>query len=87
MTDADPVNPMRIFPNCRKQMPEDAIVAGDSGSSANWYARHLRFTAGVRGSFSGTLATMGAAVPYAMAPSGHTLAGRASLSSVTARCR
>ena len=64
MTDADPVNPMRIFWELGKRLPEDAIVASDSGSAANWYARHLRFRGSVRGSLSGTLATMGPAVPY-----------------------
>ncbi|OYN77493.1 thiamine pyrophosphate-requiring protein [Mycolicibacterium sphagni] len=64
MTDADPVNPMRIFYELSQRLPANAIVAADSGSSANWYARHLKFTAGVRGSLSGTLATMGPAVPY-----------------------
>lgn len=64
MTDADPVNPMRIFWELSERMPADAIIAADSGSAANWYARHLKFTAGVRGSLSGTLATMGPGVPY-----------------------
>ena len=64
MTDADPVNPMRIFWELGKRLPDDAIVAADSGSAANWYARHLRFRGSVRGSLSGTLATMGPAVPY-----------------------
>lgn len=64
MTDADPVNPMRIFWELSRRMPADAIIAADSGSSANWYARHLKFPAGVRGSLSGTLATMGPGVPY-----------------------
>ena len=64
MTDADPVNPMRIFHEFSKRLPPNAIVAADSGSSANWYARHLRFTSDVRGSLSGTLATMGPGVPY-----------------------
>ena len=64
MTDADPVNPMRIFHELSQRLPSNAIVAACSGSSANWYARHLKFTAGVRGSLSGTLATMGPAVPY-----------------------
>ena len=48
----------------RSGCPTNAIVAADSGSAANWYARHLKFTAGVRGSLSGTLATMGPGVPY-----------------------
>ena len=64
MTDADPVNPMRIFWELSQRMPANAMIAADSGSSANWYARHLKFTAGVRGSLSGTLATMGPGVPY-----------------------
>jgi pyruvate dehydrogenase (quinone) len=64
MTDADPVNPMRIFWEFSARMPANAVIAADSGSSANWYARHLKFRPGVRGSLSGTLATMGPGVPY-----------------------
>jgi pyruvate dehydrogenase (quinone) len=64
MTGADPVNPMRIFHELSQRLPSNAIVSACSGSSANWYARHLKFPAGVRGSLSGTLATMGPAVPY-----------------------
>ncbi len=64
MVAAEPVNPMRLFWEASQQLPHDAIVAADSGSSANWYARHLRFTSGIRGSLSGTLATMGPGVPY-----------------------
>jgi pyruvate dehydrogenase (quinone) len=66
LTDADPVNPMRIFSELSDRLPGNAIVAADSGSAATWYARHLRFTGEVRGSLSGTLATMGPAVPYAI---------------------
>ncbi|MGN6609999.1 MAG: thiamine pyrophosphate-requiring protein [Jatrophihabitans sp.] len=66
LTDADPINPMRIFHELSVRLPEDAIVATDSGSAANWYARHLEFRGSVRGSLSGTLATMGPAVPYAI---------------------
>ncbi len=65
-TDADPVNPQRIFSELSGRLPADAIVCSDSGSSANWYARNLRFPPGVRGSLSGTLATMGNGVPYAI---------------------
>jgi len=49
-----------------ERLPPDAIVAADSGSVANWYARFLKMRGDVRGSLSGTLATMGAAVPYAI---------------------
>ena len=64
LTDADPVNPMRIFHELSQRLPSNAIIASDSGSAANWYARHLKFTGNVRGSLSGTLATMGPGVPY-----------------------
>ncbi|WP_242905974.1 thiamine pyrophosphate-requiring protein [Actinomadura terrae] len=64
MVDADPINPMRLFHELSQRLPDDAIVVADSGSAANWYARNLSFGDGVRGSLSGTLATMGPGVPY-----------------------
>jgi len=64
MVDADPVNPLRLFHELSLRLPQDAIVAADSGSSANWYARQLKFRGNVRGSLSGNLATMGPGVPY-----------------------
>jgi len=64
MTGADPINPMRIFHELSQRLPDDAMVAADSGSAANWYARHLKFHGEMRGSLSGTLATMGPGVPY-----------------------
>jgi len=66
MLSAKPVNPMRIAWELSKRLPGNAIVTADSGSSTNWYARCLRFSEGMRGSLSGTLATMGPAVPYAI---------------------
>ena len=42
------------------------IVTSDSGSCANWYARDFRVQQGQRSSLSGGLASMGAAVPYAI---------------------
>ena len=64
MVGADPINPMRLFHELSSRLPADAIVTADSGSSANWYARHLRFHGDIRGSLSGNLATMGPGVPY-----------------------
>jgi len=64
MVEADPINPMRLFHECSDRLPENVIVTADSGSAANWYARHLRFREQMRGSLSGTLATMGPGVPY-----------------------
>jgi pyruvate dehydrogenase (quinone) len=66
MVSADPVNPMRIVWELSSRIPENAIVTADSGSAANWYARDLKMRGQMRGSLSGTLATMGPAVPYAI---------------------
>ena len=62
--EADPINPMLAFRELSGRLPMDAIVTADSGSSANWYARQLKFRGDMRGSLSGTLATMGPGVPY-----------------------
>lgn len=64
LVDAEPINPMRLFHELSPLLPDNAIVAADSGSAANWYARQLRFRGDMRGSLSGTLATMGPGVPY-----------------------
>jgi pyruvate dehydrogenase (quinone) len=64
MVEANPINPMRLFHELSSRLPANAIVAADSGSSANWYARHLHFHGDIRGSLSGNLATMGPGVPY-----------------------
>jgi pyruvate dehydrogenase (quinone) len=64
MVEADPINPMRLFHELSTRLPADSIVAADSGSAANWYARQLKFHGQVRGSLSGNLATMGPGVPY-----------------------
>ncbi|MGW8377588.1 thiamine pyrophosphate-requiring protein [Streptomyces sp. ODS28] len=63
---ADPVNPEWVAHCLDPLLPENALVTADSGSVANWYARHLRFRGDMRGSLSGTLATMGCGVPYAI---------------------
>ncbi|KZS69440.1 MAG: thiamine pyrophosphate-requiring protein [Mycobacterium pseudokansasii] len=61
---AKPINPMRLFADLSPKLPDNAIITADSGSSANWYARQLKFRDGIRGSLSGNLATMGPGVPY-----------------------
>ena len=63
--EADPVNPEQVFSELSPQLPQNAILTADSGSATNWYARHLRIRGDIRGSLSGTLATMGPAMPYA----------------------
>ncbi|MDH6547653.1 pyruvate dehydrogenase (quinone) [Streptomyces sp. SAI-117] len=63
---ADPINPEYVAHALDPLLPDNAIVTSDSGSTANWYARHLTMRPGMRSSLSGTLATMGPGVPYAI---------------------
>jgi pyruvate dehydrogenase (quinone) len=64
---ADPINPQLVFTELSARLPDRAIVTADSGSITDWYARDVRLRAGMQASLSGTLATMGCAVPYAIA--------------------
>jgi pyruvate dehydrogenase (quinone) len=65
--DAEPVNPQRLFWELNAYLPDNAIISADSGSAANWFARDLKLGRGHMASLSGTLATMGPGVPYAIA--------------------
>jgi pyruvate dehydrogenase (quinone) len=67
MNEANPVNPQRVFWELSPRLPDQAILTIDSGSSANWYARDVRLRQGMMASLSGGLASMGPAVPYAIA--------------------
>ncbi|HEY2093292.1 MAG TPA: thiamine pyrophosphate-requiring protein [Thermoanaerobaculia bacterium] len=67
LEDADPINPQRVFFELSPRLPERCIVAADSGSTASWYARDLKFKRDMMGSLSGNLATMGPGVPYVIA--------------------
>jgi pyruvate dehydrogenase (quinone) len=67
MHSANPVNPQRVVWELSPRLPERAIITSDSGSCANWYARDIKIRRGMMGSLSGGLASMGAAVPYAIA--------------------
>jgi pyruvate dehydrogenase (quinone) len=61
------VNPQRTVWELSSRISANAIVTSDSGSCANWYARDLKVQRGMMCSLSGGLASMGAAVPYAIA--------------------
>jgi pyruvate dehydrogenase (quinone) len=67
MAEADPINPQRVALELSSRLPDRSIVTADSGTTTVWYARNLSFRRGMMGSVSGTLATMGCAVPYAIA--------------------
>ncbi|MET4289846.1 pyruvate dehydrogenase (quinone) [Bradyrhizobium sp. LB8.2] len=64
---AAPVNPQLVAWELSPRLPDLAIITSDSGSCANWFARDLKMRRGMTASLSGGLASMGAAVPYALA--------------------
>lgn len=63
----DPVNPQLLFHELTPRLPDDAILAADSGTSAVWFGRDLKIREGMKATLSGTLATMGCGIPYAVA--------------------
>ncbi|WP_437944689.1 thiamine pyrophosphate-requiring protein [Sorangium sp. So ce296] len=67
MNDANPLNPQRVYWELSPRLPDRCILTADSGSSANWYARDIKIREGMMASLSGTLATMGPGMPYAVA--------------------
>ena len=67
MNTADPLNPQRVFWELSPQLPDNCILATDSGSSATWFARDLKIRRGMMASVSGNLASMGCSLPYAVA--------------------
>ncbi len=67
MSSAKPINPQRVFWELSPRLPDNCILASDSGSSANWFARDLKIRRGMMASLSGNLATMGPGVPYVIA--------------------
>ncbi|MEA9987037.1 thiamine pyrophosphate-dependent enzyme [Subtercola sp. RTI3] len=64
---SDGVNPRRVIHELNKRLPPRAIVTADAGTTADWYGHHIRLRDGMLGDMSGRLATMLAAMPYAVA--------------------
>jgi len=61
------LNPEVVFTELSPRLPDRCIISGDAGTATNWLARHLKMREGMKFSLSGSLATMGPAVPYAIA--------------------
>jgi pyruvate dehydrogenase (quinone) len=61
------VRPQGLFSALSRHLPDNAVISSDSGSAANWFARHVRIRRGMKASLSGNLATMVPGVPYAIA--------------------
>lgn len=64
---ADPINPRYVFHLLNERLPENSIVTADAGSTADWYGHHIKLGRNMRGNLSGSLASMLASMPYAVA--------------------
>lgn len=67
MMPAHPINPQRLFWELSSQLPPNVILTIDTGTVTDWYARDIKIQQGMMAILSGNLATMGPAVPYAIA--------------------
>lgn len=63
---ANPINPEYVAWELSSRLPDNSLLSADSGTTANWYGRTIKMRKGMMGSVSGSLASMGAAVPYAI---------------------
>ena len=64
---ADPLNPELLFWEFSQRVPDDAVIAADTGMSTTFFARAVKLRRGMKTAISGTLATMGPAVSFALA--------------------
>jgi pyruvate dehydrogenase (quinone)/pyruvate oxidase len=62
-----PIKPQVIAAAVSKGLQENAIISVDSGTNTAWAAQYIQLRRGMKFSLSGTLASMGCALPYAIA--------------------
>lgn len=62
-----PMKPQVVAWELNKRLAQDAIIAGDSGTTTTWLARYIQIRGNQMVSGSGNLATMASALPYAIA--------------------
>ena len=63
----EPIKPQVIAAAVSNELDDNAIISVDSGINTCWAARFLKIKKGMKFSGSGSLATMGCGVPYAIA--------------------
>ena len=63
----EPIKPQVIAAAVSEELDDNSIISVDSGVNTCWAARFLKIKNGMKFSGSGSLATMGCAVPYAIA--------------------
>jgi pyruvate dehydrogenase (quinone)/pyruvate oxidase len=62
-----PIKPQVIATAISNELDDDAIISVDSGTNTVWAARYILVHDKMKFSLSGTLATMGCGLPYAIA--------------------
>jgi pyruvate dehydrogenase (quinone) len=62
-----PMKPQVVAHALNRVLADNAIVTTDSGTNTGWAARYITMRGDMRFSCSGTLASMGCALPYAIA--------------------
>ncbi len=67
MVGADPINPRLVYHHLNRQLPNNAIITADAGTTADWYGHYIKLGRNQMGNLSGSLATMLGAMPYAIA--------------------
>jgi pyruvate dehydrogenase (quinone) len=65
--DAHPMKPQRVVHELDARLADDAIIATDCGHNTGLAAQYLQIRGSQRFGVSGTLASMGGGVPYAIA--------------------
>ncbi|MGA9171492.1 MAG: thiamine pyrophosphate-dependent enzyme [Nitrososphaeraceae archaeon] len=61
------IKPQFIASAVSEELDDNAIVSVDSGTNTIWAARYIQMRKGMKFSVSGTLASMGCGLPYALA--------------------
>jgi pyruvate dehydrogenase (quinone) len=65
--EATPLNPELFYWQLTDRLPADAVLCADTGMSTTFFARAVKVQRGMKTAISGTLATMGPAMSYALA--------------------
>ncbi|HYZ49787.1 MAG TPA: thiamine pyrophosphate-dependent enzyme, partial [Nitrososphaeraceae archaeon] len=60
------IKPQFVAATVSKELNDNAIISVDSGTNTIWAARFLQIRKGMKFSLSGTLASMGCGLPYAL---------------------
>lgn len=62
-----PLNPELFFWELSEKLPANSVITSDTGMSTTFFARAVKMKRGMKTAISGTLATMGPAVSFALA--------------------